>query len=86
MRIIYKTKGTCSQSIAVEVRQGIIESVAFTGGCHGNTQGLSRLVAGMKVDEVIDKLEGIRCGNRTTSCPDQLSLALRTARAMPPHP
>lgn len=76
--MIYKTKGTCSSAIEIEVNNGIIESVRFTGGCNGNLQGISRLVCGMKVEDAIDKLEGIRCGMKPTSCPDQLAQALKT--------
>lgn len=72
----YQTKGTCSTAIDIEVNDGIIESVKFTGGCNGNLQGISALVKGMKVDEAISKLKGIRCGFKTTSCPDQLARAL----------
>lgn len=74
----YQTKGTCSTSIDIEVENGIIQSVNFTGGCNGNLQGISRLVRGMKVNEAIDKLKGIRCGFRATSCPDQLAKALES--------
>lgn len=73
----YKTKGTCSQMINIEVENNIIKSVEFIGGCSGNTQGVSKLVQGMNVDEAISRLEGIKCGFRDTSCPDQLSKALR---------
>ncbi len=72
----YKTSGTCSQLIDFEVEDGIIQSVAFTGGCNGNLKGISALVSGMKVDEAITKLKGIKCGMKTTSCPDQLARAL----------
>ena len=72
----YQTKVTCSTSIDVEVDNGIIQSVKFTGGCNGNLQGISALVTGMKVDEAIGKLKGIRCGFKNTSCPDQLAQAL----------
>ncbi len=72
----YQTKGTCSTAIDIEVNDGIIESVKFTGGCNGNLQGISALVKGMKVDEAISKLKGIHCGFKTTSCPDQLARAL----------
>ena len=75
--MVYKTKGTCSSSINIEVKDGVIESVQFTGGCHGNLQGISALVQGMKVEDAIAKLEGIRCGFRPTSCPDQLAQALK---------
>lgn len=74
----YQTKGTCSTSIDIEVENGIIQSVNFTGGCNGNLQGISSLVRGMKVNEAIDKLKGIRCGFRATSCPDQLAKALES--------
>ena len=73
---IYKTLGTCSSHIEVEVEDGIVKFVAYWGGCNGNLQGISRLVKGMPVEEVIARLEGIRCGGRPTSCPDQLCKAL----------
>ncbi|MBQ8889247.1 MAG: TIGR03905 family TSCPD domain-containing protein [Bacteroidaceae bacterium] len=76
MKLTYKTQGTCSSHIELEVENGIIQQVFFWGGCNGNLQGISRLVKGMKVEDVIAKLEGIRCGNRVTSCPDQLCKAL----------
>lgn len=72
----YKTSGTCSQLIDFEVEDDIIKSVAFTGGCNDNLKGISALVSGMKVDEAITKLKGIKCGMKTTSCPDQLARAL----------
>ena len=74
--MIYKTKGTCSTSIAVELKDGVIDSVKFTGGCNGNLQGISALVKGMKPEEAISRLKGIRCGFKPTSCPDQLAHAL----------
>ena len=77
MKITYKTQGTCSSHIEVEVEDDVIQQVFFWGGCNGNLQGISRLVKGMKVEEVLQKLEGVRCGNRSTSCPDQLCKALR---------
>lgn len=73
---IYKTQGTCSSHIEVEVEDGIVKSVAYWGGCNGNLQGIARLVKDMPVQEVIARLEGIRCGGRPTSCPDQLCKAL----------
>ncbi len=73
----YKTRGTCSQMISFDVKDGKVTDVQFMGGCHGNTQGVSRLVEGMPVDEVISRLEGIRCGHKPTSCPDQLAQALK---------
>lgn len=74
--MIYKTKGTCSTSIDVELKDGVIDSVKFTGGCNGNLQGISALVNGMKPEEAISRLKGIRCGFKPTSCPDQLAHAL----------
>lgn len=76
--MVYKTKGTCSSAIDIQVKDGIIESVQFTGGCNGNLKGIAALVQGMKVEDAISKLEGIRCGMRPTSCPDQLAQALKT--------
>lgn len=75
--MVYKTKGTCSQAIQVEVENDIVTSVKFVGGCAGNTAGIEKLVKGMPVNEVISRLEGIPCGMRPTSCPDQLAKALR---------
>lgn len=72
----YKTSGTCSQLIDFEVEDGIIKSVAFTGGCNGNLKGISALVSGMNVDDAISRLKGIKCGFKNTSCPDQLARAL----------
>ena len=77
----YKTTGTCSSAIDFEVEDGIVKEVKFIGGCNGNTQGISALVKGMPVDEVISRLEGIKCGFKPTSCPDQLSKALKEWRA-----
>ena len=79
--MIYHTKGTCSQQIEVELDGNTISHVAFIGGCHGNTQGISKLVRGMNVHDAISRLEGIDCGGRGTSCPDQLAKALRQALA-----
>ena len=76
--INYQTSGTCSRPIDLEVNDdNTVASVKFHGGCNGNTQGISMLVKGMKVDEVINRLQGITCGNKSTSCPDQLAEALR---------
>lgn len=75
----YVTKGVCSRSIDVELEGDVIRSVKFTGGCSGNTQGVAILVTGMTVDEAISRLSGIRCGFRSTSCPDQLARALTEA-------
>lgn len=80
MKVCYKTQGTCSSLIEVEVENGIVTDIHFTGGCNGNLQGISSLVKGMAVDEVIARLEGIRCGSRSTSCPDQLCKALRSVQ------
>lgn len=77
MNIRYKTSSVCSSYIDINVNDGIIESVNFVGGCEGNALGLSSLLKGMKVDEVIKKLEGIKCGYKKTSCPDQLARALK---------
>ena len=76
MKSTYRTKGTCSTHIELEVEEGVVKTVTFWGGCNGNLQGISRLIAGMPVADVITKLEGIRCGGRPTSCPDQLCKAL----------
>ncbi|MDO4164619.1 MAG: TIGR03905 family TSCPD domain-containing protein [Bacteroides sp.] len=76
MAYIYKTKGTCSSNIVVDVENDVVKDVKFMGGCNGNLQGISRLVKGMPVRSVIDRLEGVHCGARSTSCPDQLCQAL----------
>ena len=82
MKYTYYTQGTCSSQIDMEVDdQGILRDVTFYGGCHGNLQGISVLVRGMKATDVISKLQGIRCGYKNTSCPDQLATALRQALA-----
>lgn len=82
MKYTYYTQGTCSSQIDMEVDdQGILRDVTFYGGCHGNLQGISLLVRGMKASDVISKLQGIRCGYKNTSCPDQLATALRQALA-----
>ncbi len=75
-KLKYQTHGTCSREIDIQLKDGVIESVQFTGGCHGNLQGVSALVKGMSPQEAISKLKGIRCGTKSTSCPDQLALAL----------
>ncbi|WP_029324533.1 TIGR03905 family TSCPD domain-containing protein [Butyrivibrio sp. AE3004] len=77
--MIYKTKGTCSTQIDIDVEEGIIKHVSFTNGCNGNLQGVSRLVEGMKAEDAIAKLRGIKCGFKNTSCPDQLSYAIEAA-------
>ena len=76
MKYEYNTKGTCASKIIIEVENGIVNDVRFVGGCNGNTQGISRLVKGMTVDETIKRLEGINCRGKGTSCPDQLAKAL----------
>ncbi len=76
----YQTSGTCSTAIDIEVTDGVIESVSFLGGCNGNLQGISKLVAGMKVEDAIARLKGIKCGFKSTSCPDQLARALESLK------
>ena len=76
MYLNYRTQGTCSSNIELEVEDGISRQVTFWGGCNGNLQGISRLVEGMPAVEAVKRLEGIRCGARPTSCPDQLCQAL----------
>jgi uncharacterized protein (TIGR03905 family) len=77
MKFVYKTSGTCSTYISVDVEDGIVKDVTFQGGCNGNLKGICQLVKNLPVKEVISKLEGISCGGRPTSCPDQLCKALR---------
>ena len=81
MTIQYTPRGVCSRAFTIQVENGVIQSVQVTGGCHGNLQGISRLLQGMPVEEAIQRLEGIRCGGKSTSCPDQLAQALKKARA-----
>ncbi len=76
----YKTKGTCSQRILFEIENDTVKNIQFIGGCNGNLKGISALVEGMKIDEVISKLDGIHCGMKPTSCPDQLAQALKQAK------
>ena len=78
--MVYKTKGTCSRAIELELDGDIVKSVNFVGGCNGNTKGIATLVQGMKIDDVIEKLQGTDCGGRGTSCPDQLAKALLLAK------
>ena len=73
--IHYIPAGVCSQTIDITVEDGIVKEVYFEGGCHGNLQGISLLVKGMKIGEVINRLEGIHCGYKNTSCPDQFAMA-----------
>ena len=79
MTVEYTPKGVCSRKIEIDIENGIINKVRFVGGCNGNTQGISKLVEGMKVQDVIDRLEGIDCNGRGTSCPAQLAEALKSA-------
>ena len=76
----YKTKGTCSQMIYFEIEDNKVYNVSFLGGCNGNLQGIGKLVEGMDIDEVIRRVEGIHCGMKPTSCPDQLANALKKAK------
>ena len=73
----YETKGTCSKAIELDVENGIVRDVKFVGGCNGNLQGIGALVKGMRTEDVVERLKGIQCGMKGTSCPDQLSKALR---------
>ena len=77
MQYTYYPQGVCSQRMDVEVEDGKIQKVEVLGGCNGNLQGISRLVVGMDVEEAIRRMEGIRCGGKPTSCPDQLACALK---------
>lgn len=77
MKFTYKTKGVCSQSIDIGIENGIVQNVSFLGGCNGNLKGIGELVRGMKVEDVISKLENIKCGFKNTSCPAQLAEALK---------
>lgn len=77
INMTYKTKGVCSQLINFDIVDGKLTNVSFVGGCNGNLQGIGRLVEGMEVNEAIKRLEGIRCGFKNTSCPDQLAQALK---------
>lgn len=79
--MVYKTFGTCSREINFEVVDNKLTNVSFLGGCNGNLQGISKLVEGMDIDDVIKRVEGIRCGARPTSCPDQLAKALKQYKA-----
>ncbi|MCQ2214672.1 MAG: TIGR03905 family TSCPD domain-containing protein [Bacteroidales bacterium] len=76
MQYRYKTQGTCSQEIMIEVENGIVKGTQFLGGCNGNLQGIGRLVEGMPMEEVVRRLSGVQCGMKGTSCPDQLARAL----------
>lgn len=78
MKYEYKTQGTCSKAILLDVEDGIVKNVEFIGGCPGNTMGVAALIRGMKKEDAISRLDGIRCGNKATSCPDQLAQALKS--------
>lgn len=80
MEFSYKTSGVCSREIAFEIEEGKVKNVQFFGGCNGNLKGIAALVEGMDVEEVIRRVEGVRCGMKTTSCPDQLAQALKAAK------
>ena len=73
---IYKTKGTCSRQINFTVKDDVLQSLQFVGGCSGNLQGISKLAVGRKIDDIIELLQGVKCGFKNTSCPDQLAQAL----------
>lgn len=81
MEFTYKTKGVCSSSIKIALDGSTVKSVKYTGGCNGNLQGIGKLVEGMDIDEVISRLEGIKCGFKGTSCPAQLAEALKEIKA-----
>ncbi len=81
MRYTHKNKGTCSTQVSFDLNDGIITNVSFMGGCNGNLQGVSRLVEGQKAEDVLERLKGIRCGVKSTSCPDQLAHAIEEALA-----
>ena len=78
--ISYRPRGVCSQKMEIDVEGGVIQAVRVLGGCSGNLKGISSLLRGMDVEEAISRLEGIRCGMKPTSCPDQLAQALKSAR------
>lgn len=78
MKLSYKTNGVCSRTITADIEDGKVYNVRFEGGCNGNTKGISALVDGMNVEDVISRLEGIKCGFKGTSCPDQLAKALKS--------
>lgn len=80
MQYTYKTKGTCAQMISFDVEDNKLSNVQFYGGCNGNLKGIGSLVEGMDIDDVIAKLEGIKCGMKQTSCPDQLAAAIKAVK------
>lgn len=75
----YRTKGTCARTISFEINDGVVSNVRFDGGCNGNLKGISSLIDGMKAQDIIERCDGIRCGFKSTSCPDQLAKALKEA-------
>ena len=81
MKFTYITNGVCSRSIEIEIENGVLQNVKYVGGCNGNLQGISALVKGLSVDEVIEKLQNIRCGFKSTSCPAQLAEARKQYKA-----
>ncbi len=86
MQFSYRTNGVCTRKILIDVEDGIVNNVRFEGGCNGNTQGISALVVGMKAEDVIKRLENIKCGFKNTSCPAQLAEALRLMEVKPVTP
>lgn len=81
MKFTYKTNGVCSRSIDIEVEDDVLVSAVYTGGCNGNLKGIGELVCGMKIDDIIERLENIKCGFKNTSCPAQLANALKEYKA-----
>ena len=81
MSFTYKTKGTCSQLITFDIEDNKVYNVKFLGGCNGNLKGIAKLVEGQDIDDIINRIEGVRCGPKQTSCPDQLAQALKQAKA-----
>lgn len=79
MKYQYNPRGVCSRQFQIEVEEGVIQAIQITGGCHGNLQGIASLLRGMKVEDAIARMEGIRCGMKATSCPDQIAQALKQA-------
>ncbi len=77
--IEYKTRGTCSRMVILDIEDGVVTDCSFVGGCAGNTAGVASLVKGMKTEDVVAKLKGIKCGFKPTSCPDQLARAIEEA-------
>lgn len=78
MTFTYRPQGVCSQEFTIDVENGVIQSVVVRGGCDGNLKGIGALLKGVRVEEAIERLEGIRCGGKATSCPDQIAKALKT--------